>query len=427
MTLTDDLKARILAEVEAGFAEQTEFTQAMVRFPSLRGSEDTIQDFVYRALAERGYTMDRFPCIEAEIGHHPGAGKFTPEHSKAMNVVGSWRPKAERGRSLVLNSHVDVVPTGPVDMWSSPPFEPVIKDGWMYGRGAGDMKAGHAAMIFALDAIRRTGHQPAATIHIQSVVEEESTGNGALAALLRGYTGEACLIPEPEDEKLVRANTGVLWFTVEVRGVPVHVREAGSGQNAIEAMFGVIAALRLLEDDLNERGTVLPAFAGVEHPINLNIGKIEGGDWGSSVPAWCRMQCRLALFPGISAETAAKEVEAAISGAARFDPFLANNPPRVVFNGFWSEGYVLEEGSDAEAVLARAHEAVFDRKLESFVTPGYLDNRVFALYGAMPSLCYGPVSKNIHAQDERVDLASVKRITGTMALFIAEWCGVEKG
>ncbi len=111
--------------------------------------------------------------------------------------------------------------------------------------------------------------------------------------------------------------------------------------------------------------------------------------------------------------------------AARATPFLANNPPEVEFNGFFAEGYVLEEDSDAEQTLTHAHVRAFGTSLQSFVTPGYLDGRVFVLYDDCPCLVYGPCSENIHAFDERVSLASVKRITGTIALFIAEWCGLE--
>ena len=104
---------------------------------------------------------------------------------------------------------------------------------------------------------------------------------------------------------------------------------------------------------------------------------------------------------------------------------LSNNPPKVAFNGFFAEGYELQPGSDAEAVLGRAHAHATGRELESFMTAGYLDTRVYALYNRIPALCYGPISKNIHAFDEAVDIASLKRITVAMALFVAEWCGLE--
>jgi acetylornithine deacetylase len=114
-----------------------------------------------------------------------------------------------------------------------------------------------------------------------------------------------------------------------------------------------------------------------------------------------------------------------VAAFARGDRFLSNNPPSVTFNGFYSEGYVLEPGSDAEAVLAKAHRAATGKELQSFMTAGYLDARVYALYDKIPALCYGPISQNIHGSDERVSLASLKRITTAMALFIAGWCGVE--
>jgi acetylornithine deacetylase len=425
LPLDATLREKIAASVEAGFAEQIAFTKRLVRFPSLRGEEHAIQDFVFQELRARGYAMDRFAMNRSAIERHPGGSKFSAAHSDAPIVVGIHRPREEKGRSLILQAHVDVVPAGPEDMWSHPPFEPAVEGDWMFGRGGADMKAGHAANLFAVDALRRIGLQPAATVYVQSVVEEESTGNGALMTHLRGYRADAVLIPEPEDEKLVRANAGVLWFEVEVRGHPVHVRDMGAGANAIDAAYRIVAALRSVEAEWNERRHAVPHFADDPHPINLNIGKIEGGDWASSVPAWCRLDCRIAIYPGTSAAEAAQEIEGAVEAFARADPYLANNPPRVRFNGFFAEGYVLEPGSEAERALAEAHRAATGRELESFTSPAYLDTRVYALYDRVPALCYGPISRNIHGFDECVSLSSVKRVTTAMALFVAEWCGVE--
>lgn len=425
MTLDPALRDRIKTAVSDGFDDQIAFTQALVRMPSLRGREHPVQDFLFSELRKRGLAMDRFGMDRTAIAAHEGGSKFSDDHSDALIVVGIHRPRKESGRSLILQAHVDVVPVGLSDMWSDPPFSGKIAGDWMFGRGAADMKAGAAANIFALDALRRIGLQPAATVYVQSVVEEESTGNGALQTFLQGYTADAVLIPEPEDEMLVRANTGVLWFQVQVRGVPVHVREMGEGANAIDGANRVMAALRKMEADWNADKVNHPHFEAEDHPINLNIGKIEGGDWASSVPSWCNIDCRVSIYPGRSAEDAAREIQDRIAAFAQGDAFLSNNPPQVVFNGFFAEGYVLEPGSDAEAVLGRAHESAIGSPLKSFMTAGYLDTRVYALYNKIPALCYGPVSRNIHGIDECVSLSSVKRITTAMALFIAEWCGVE--
>ena len=76
-------------------------------------------------------------------------------------------------------------------------------------------------------------------------------------------------------------------------------------------------------------------------------------------------------------------------------------------------------------MLGEAHAAATGEPLQTLVTPAYLDTRVHALYDRVPALCYGPISHGIHGFDERVSLSSVRRITGAMALFIGEWCGVE--
>ena len=420
------LADEILAAIDEGFDKQIDFTRQLVRFPSLRGQEHTAQDFLFDAMRERGLAMDRWAIDVADIERHPGFSPVKVDYTNAINVVGTHRPKETTGRSLILNGHVDVVPEGPYDMWLHNPFDPHIEGDWLYGRGAGDMKAGLVANIFALDALYALGLQPAARVHVQSVTEEECTGNGALSCLVRGYRAEAAIIPEPEDDKLVRANVGVLWFRVHVRGMPVHVREAGAGANAIEACFPLVAALRALEAEWNEAKAGMRYFSEEEHPINFNVGKIVGGDWASSVPAWCSFDCRMAIYPGWNPAEKAREIEMHLRAAAAKTPFLANNPPDVEWNGFFAEGYVLEEGSDAEQTLVRAHAKSYGQSLESFVTPGYLDGRVFVLYGDCPCLVYGPYSQNIHGFDERVSLSSIKRVTGSIALFIAEWCGVEK-
>lgn len=416
---------RILRAVDARFDEQLAFTQELVRHPSLRTEEQSAQDLIYTALEARGLEMDRWELDPAEIAAHPGAGIVDVSYDDVDNVVGTFRPSAEEGRSLILNGHIDVVPTGPESEWATSPWDSRIDGDWLYGRGSGDMKAGLVANLFAFDALRAAGFEPKGRIHFESVVEEECTGNGSLSALQRGYTADAVLIPEPEEDMLVRANTGVIWFKVRVAGNPTHPREMASGFNAIDAAYHVITRLRELEEAWNAEKGEHRYFEDLEHPINLNLGMIEGGDWASSVPAWCEMDLRIALYPGVTAEDAWREITEHLATITSDE---AGNPIRTTAtrNGFFAQGYVLEEGTDAEAALAASHRAVFGAELTSFTTPGYLDGRVFTQYAGTPSLVYGPVSEAIHGYDERVSIESVRRVTKSIALFIAEWCGVRE-
>ena len=350
--LAPDLSQKLLRAVDDGFQAQVEFLAELTRFPSTRGNEARAQDFMAAAMRSRGLAVDRWKVAVEDIRHLPGFSPVAVSYDDAWNVVGAHRAKTAKGHSLILNGHIDVVPTGPVDMWADPPFAPRIADGWMVGRGAGDMKAGLAANLYALDAIASLGLAPAADVYVQSVIEEECTGNGALACLQRGYRAEAALITEPSGGTLTAAQVGVMWFQVKVRGKPAHVAYAGSGSNAIEACFPIIAALHRLEHRWNE--VKHPAFAGHAHPINFVVSKIEGGDWTSSVPSWCTFDMRIGLYPGQDLAAVRAEVEATVAAAAKDDPYLAKNPPQVVYHGFQAEGYVLPQGSEAQLLLGNA-------------------------------------------------------------------------
>ncbi|MCB1647387.1 MAG: ArgE/DapE family deacylase [Pseudomonadales bacterium] len=426
MTVDATLAKQIIDAVEQGMDAQIAFTSELVTHPSVRGQEHTCQDFVFRQLRDRGYAMDRWAINEAEIRDHPGFSPVAVSYENAINVVGTHRPRQETGRSLILNGHIDVVPTGPLDMWAHPPFQPFVENGWLFGRGAADMKAGIAANIFAVDALRRLGYQPAATLYQQSVTEEECTGNGALSALLRGYRADAAIITEPMGEALVRTNVGVIWFQVHVKGHPVHVATATSGSNAIDGAAYLISELKKFEAARNARKSEFHHFKDLEKPINVNVGKIEGGDWASSVPAWCTFDVRTGLYPGEDARVGAREIEDFLRQASANHPFLSNNPPEVSFNGFMAEGYELAPGSDAENLLAQTHKAVTERDLAAIASLAYLDGRVFVLYDDTPCLVYGPESANIHGFDEKVSIESIRNVTTTLALFIANWCGLEK-
>jgi acetylornithine deacetylase len=416
---------RIQKAVDDGFDDQVAFTAELVKFPSVRGHEQTAQDFMARAFHDRGLAVDRWEIELDAISHLPGFSPVLAGYRDALNTVGTLRSANPKGHSLILNGHIDVVPEGPLDMWATPPFHPRREGDWLYGRGGGDMKAGLAGALYALVALRRLGFRPAADVHLQSVIEEECTGNGALACLARGYKADAALIPEPSGDTLTRGQLGVMWFHVKQRGVPVHVAYAGTGMNAIEAAVPIIRALHAMEARWNQARHAHAPWAGHDHPINLNIGKIQGGDWASSVPAWVRFDARVSVFPGHDLKDARREIEDTVRAAAAENRFLANNPPEVVFDGFQAEGYVLAPGSAAEATLEAAHRTVHGEALGTRASTGTTDARFFGLYQGIPALVYGPAAESIHGFNERVSLESMRRNTQAIALFIADWCGLE--
>ncbi|MBI1395218.1 MAG: ArgE/DapE family deacylase [Betaproteobacteria bacterium] len=399
---------------------------ALVRFPSVLGEEASAQDYMEGLFHGLGLAVDRFEVRDEDLAHVPGFAPPVGRFHRHDNVVAEFRPRRQLGRSLILNGHIDVVPVGAAELWTTPPFEPVVRDGRMYGRGSGDMKAGIAAYVTAFLALRRLGLEPAAPLWMQSVVEEECTGNGALACLHRGYRADAAIIPEPFDQSILAAQVGVLWLSVEVLGRPAHVLDVSRGINAIEAAFALYRGLETLRDEWNAPKSRHPAYADVERPINFNLGRIEGGEWPSSVPTRCVMDIRCGFYPGMRVADARAAVEARLRHAAESDPKLQGVQFRVRYAGLQSEGVVVDRAQPALEALVRAHEHVMGAEPNWLASTATTDVRVFNLYGDTPATCYGPESTHIHGIDESVSLESVRRVTQVLALFVARWCGVEK-
>jgi acetylornithine deacetylase len=418
------LEADILTAVEANEAQLTALLATLVRFPSLLGQEASAQDFMEGLFQGMGLRTARFAVSDSELSHLPGYSPAVGRWDRHDNVVGSHKPREVQGRSLIVNGHIDVVPVGAEELWSSPPFEPVVRDGRMYGRGAGDMKAGIAATITAFRVLQQLGRQPAAPVFLQSVVEEECTGNGALACLHRGFRADAAVIPEPFAHAILHAQVGVLWLTVEVLGRPAHVMAARSGINAIEAAFALFQGLKAMEDEWNAQRH--PAFSDHPRPININLGKIRGGEWTSSVPTRCVMDIRVGFYPGMSVEQTKQAVEARLQDAARGDPRLQRVRYQVGYAGLQAEPLLVDTGHPMIGVLGNAHERVFGSPAQLLASSATTDARFFNLYGSIPATCYGPESSDIHGIDESVSLASALQVTKVLALFMARWCGLER-
>ena len=417
------MDAEILAAVAREETAMAELLTELVEAPTLLGDEASGQAVMRRAFADLGLAPFDVPVDAAALAGHPGAAPFGWDVDGKANVLATWEPAAPAdGRSLVLNGHIDVVSPEPSSLWSGPPFAARRQGDWVYGRGAGDMKAGLVAMVGAVRALRGLGLTPRAPVQLQSVVEEECTGHGALACVLAGHTADAAILTEPTRGAVWTAQVGVLWFQVHVLGAPAHAGEATSGANAIEASAAVIGALRGLETELN--AVRPPLYAAHPHPIHFNVGMIDGGDWPSTVAGECRSHCRLALYPGERVAGLKERVEATVAGAVAQRPELAAFDVEVVYEGFQCEGYELAHDAPLVTSLADTCERAVGHRPPLLASTATTDARAFQLYGDTPAVCFGPYAEHAHGVDERVHLPSVTETAQVIALFIRDWCGL---
>ena len=420
------MDGEILAAVAAEEPAMTRLLAALVPARTLLGDEAPGQAIMRAAFADLGLEPFDVPLDPDALAAHPGGAPFSWDVSGKANVLATWAPAAPAdGRSLILCGHIDVVSPEPESLWSGPPFVPRREGEWMYGRGAGDMKCGLAAMVGAVRGLQRLGLAPRAPVQLHSVVEEECTGNGALACVLAGHTADAAILTEPTRGAVWNAQVGVLWFKVRVLGVTAHAGDAPVGANAIEASTAVITALRGLEAELN--AVRRPPFAAHPHPINLNVGMIRGGDWPSTVAGECVTDFRLACYPDEPVARLKERVERTVAAAARELPALASQRVEVLYEGFQCEGYELAADAPLVTGLMDAAARATGRRPPLYASTATTDARTYQLYGDTPAVCFGPVAAGEHAVDERVHLPSVTETAQALALFIRDWCGLTRG
>ena len=284
------------------------------------------------------------------------------------------------------------------------------------------MKSGLAAMVGAVRGLRRLGLSPLSDIHLQSVVEEEITGNGTLACVLAGFKADAGIVLEPFGAAITTSQVGVLWFHVRIKGVPAHAGEMATGVNAIEKSLKVTEALRALEAELNRDPP--PPYNLYEHPINLNVGVIRGGDWPSTVPGECTTSYRIALYPNMSVRDLQDRIEAVVAEAAVEDPAIFAHPPEVRYSGFTAGGYELPIDSPLVTTLGGAYSRRTGWPPAVVATTGTTDARTLGIHGNTPTVCFGPYAEQAHGVDERVYFPSVVQTAQILGLFIKDWCGL---
>jgi acetylornithine deacetylase len=311
------------------------------------------------------------------------------------------------------------VPGEPLDWWSYDPWGGEIVDGRMYGRGALDMKSGLVAGLLAIQAVLDAGIERRGRIVFESVIEEECTGNGMLAQRIATGPVDAAIILEPTALTTWSATPGVIWFTVRVTGKPAYVGRAADYVNAVESAAALIGQLKAAAVPALNAAFTHPAFAQLDNPLTLSVGKIEGGVWPSSVPLECAFTCRMSHPIDWSFADVRAFVVEQVRAASQVDHWLAEHTPTVNFEGFRADGWEGDPENALNRALAAAHEAELGSPLQQSVFPGAADARYFG--ADEPVTYYGPTGGGIHGPDEYVEIESIRQTARTLARFIAEW------
>ena len=312
------------------------------------------------------------------------------------------------GQSLMLNAHTDVV--GVSDMDS--PFQPVIRDGRMYGRGAYDMKSGLAAAMLALKTARELplrGHAM-----LSAVVDEEygSIGTEALLDEWQRWHADAVLIAEPTELDISIAHRGFVWLELETIGRAAHGSKPELGIDAIAKMGKLLAALERHDQALRSKPSHALLGSG-----SLHASLIKGGEEISMYPAHCQLLVERRTIPGESMSSVEAEAQSLIEQIAAEDAQFQARAKAT----FSRAPFSIEAQHPLTRQLKRIAEAQLGRQVALIGSSWWMDAALFAERG-IPAIVLGPAGAGAHAREEWVDLDSVAQCQAIYSQLIAEFC-----
>ncbi|MEH7351829.1 peptidase, partial [Gottfriedia acidiceleris] len=325
------------------------------------------------------------------------------------------------------NGHIDVVPEGEISSWERHPYSGEIVGNRLYGRGTTDMKGGNVAALFAIEAIKKCNIPLKGDIYFESVIEEESGGAGTLATILRGYVADAVLIPEPTKMKIFPKQQGSVWFRVKVKGKVAHGGTRYEGVSAIEKSIMVINHINQLEKVRNTRLLDDPLYKNVPIPIPINIGKINGGTWPSSVSDLVTLEGRLGVSPNETIEEAKLEITRWLKTLSLIDDWFIENPVEIEFFGArWLPGSI-DPGHPFMESLKKSYQSVYKNEPIIEASPWGTDGGLFTQIKQIPTIVFGPgETKVAHYPNEYIDLDELFRCAEVIAHTLLDWCGVDE-
>jgi len=310
------------------------------------------------------------------------------------------------GPALMCNGHLDVVES---DSMTHAPFDPVQKDGNLFGRGSADMKGGVAAMCAAAARASRTGLE--SEIIVACVADEEYESLGTRALLEAGVRADAAVVTEPTRLAICPAHRGFVWVEFRFRGRVAHGSRYDIGVDAIRH-----AALVLAELDEFEHGTLVKH----EHPLlgrgSLHASTIEGGAGWTSYPEHCTLRVERRTLPGDTTELVLGEMQAAVERVRRRVPGLS---VEVSLSGTQNPSDVPVDAPVVRAIagsLTSMSEPVRIEGMSAWTDAALLNE------AGIPAVCFGPGDISIaHSAEEWVPVDEIVRATAVLEHLIGNW------
>lgn len=317
--------------------------------------------------------------------------------------------EGRRPEKLLFNGHMDTVPAGNTEFWQDDPWSAVIRDGRLYGLGSSDMKAGLAAMLAAIKAVKQSGARLERGLMFTAVIDEEVFFKGTNALLAEQKLAGCVMayVSEPTGLRIGNRLKGSLEFSVRTTGRSAHAGIAFAGDNAIYKMGRYLEALRLYNESLKDRMDE----PELRHPT-VNVGKIQGGVGVTLVPDMCEMEFDRQVLPTESIAQAEREIRDLTERVNEAEGIGAEVTLKQRLNN-WSVDV-------SEPVARRLADALRDaagRPPEFTGFNGYAEVEMLAAAG-IPAVLFGPGSIDVaHAPDEYVPLDEVLQAAKVYALL----------
>lgn len=419
-------KEKVLRWIDSHQDDMVAFLKQLIQIPSVTGYESAIQDFLEYYLKTLNLSVDKFvPSLE-ELRKHPAYVKESGPYENRPNIVTTFKGMGG-GHSLLFNGHVDVIPEGSLENWEHGPWSGDIDQDRMYGRGTSDMKSGVAAFTMVMKAIHASGVLLKGNIIAEYVMDEELTGNGTLACVIRGYQADAGICCETSSMHVQPGSIGRIWFDINVKGKAAGIQRRYEGVNAIELGYIVTRIVSEFEKVRVEKVTH-PLYPNIIEAIPCMIGQFACGTYSSAFPDSCLLKGSMATVPGEDSQAVKKEfVEYIMKRSLEEHPWFELHPPEVVFTGYFAEPSAIPENNPIVKTLCENYQSVIGEKPSITGRQGAADIRHLNTYGHTPTVIFGPGrTEQMHANNEWVSVTDYINSIKVLACTVLDWCGVSE-